>query len=73
MKSVLSAKKLSIIQKDNDFVDQDKIFYFLDSKKKGEYGIFKDDLKEKRYSFKFQNKDLGCFLTYVETRKVERG
>jgi CCR4-NOT transcriptional regulation complex NOT5 subunit len=70
MSSSLSKKELNKIQKDYDFVDSDKIFYFLGSKNKGDYGIFKDDLKEKRYSFKFHDKDLGFFLTHIETKKM---
>ena len=53
------------------FTDKDNIFYFLDSKKKGEYGIFEEKNQEGRYSFKLDDKDLGFFIAHIETKKFK--
>jgi hypothetical protein len=70
MNSILSKKELGKIRTENDLVDKDKVFYFLESKKKGEYGVYQDN-PEKRYSFKFQDKDLGFFLIHICTKKFK--
>lgn len=71
MNSTFSQKELSKIKQDFDFSDKDKIFYFIDCKKKGDFGIFVDDAKEKRYSFKLNDKDLGFFLIHIQTKKFK--
>ncbi len=71
LNSILSKKELDKLKKENDFTDGNKLFYFLTSKKKGDYGVFVDDKKERRYSFKMNAKDLGFFLIHIETKKFK--
>jgi len=71
MDSISSQKELTKIKKEFDFSDKDKIFYFIDSKKKGEYGVFVDDAQERIYSFKLNDNDLGFFLIHIQTKKFK--
>jgi hypothetical protein len=71
MDSTTSQKELGKIKQEFEFTDKDKLFYFIAGNKKGEYGVFLDDLQEKRYSFKLNDKDLGFFLIHIQTKKFK--
>jgi len=71
MNAILSKKAHNELNTENIFTDENKLFYFLSSKKKGNYGVFCDDEKGKKYSFKLNNTDLGFFLVHIDTKKFK--
>jgi len=70
MKRNLSIKQINIIKAQDDFCDQNKIFYFLLSKKKGTYGLFLEDKLKNIYSFKYKDQELGFCLNVIDVKKM---
>ena len=71
MKKNISIKEINQIKSQEDFADQGKIFYFIDCKKKGDYGLFLDDAIKQMYSFKYNKEDLGFFLNVINIKKIK--
>lgn len=71
MKKQLSIKEIEKIKEQEDFVDSNKLFYFLLSKKKGNYGVYLEDNSKCKYSFKYMNQEVGFCFNVITVKKIK--